>query len=202
MIARHRSPITKEMLVAIANLAGDLDWDSVESMTFDWVTLGRVRGFRVAEYAQTTQNKVNEHKYASGNKVINAFVSSDWKFYNEKGRLMMVHSLDDLADLPKKMKPTFRIQKNHQNGQSITFVMDDKRPHICPVRKAFQIYLQAKHLGQLDDQPMGIFVNHQGVVRYFTANKIAEVLQSIAKACHPDLSRDEIMRFSSHSLRV
>ncbi len=115
----------------------------------------------------------------------------------------MVHSFDGLADPPKKMKLTFRIQKNFQNGQSITFVVDDKHPHIFPVRTAFRIYLQAKCLGQLDDQPMSIFVNHQGViVRYLTANKIAEVLQSIAKAYHPDLLRDEIMHFSSHSLRV
>jgi hypothetical protein len=49
---------------------------------------------------------------------------------------------------------------------------------------------------------MGIFVNHQGIVKYLTANKIAEVLQSIAKACHPNLLRDEIMHFSSHSIRV
>ncbi len=49
---------------------------------------------------------------------------------------------------------------------------------------------------------MGIFVNHQGIVKYLTANKIAEVLQSVAKACHPNLLRDEIMRFSSHSIRV
>ena len=49
---------------------------------------------------------------------------------------------------------------------------------------------------------MGVFVNHQGIVRYLTTNKIAEVLQSVAKTCHPDLTRDEIMRFSSHSIRV
>jgi hypothetical protein len=115
---------------------------------------------------------------------------------------MMVHSLDGLVDLPKKRKLTFRIQKNCQNGQSITFAMDDKHPHICPVRAAYQIYLQTKRLGQLDDQPKSIFVNHQGIVKYLTANKIAEVLQSVAKACHPDLWRDEIMRFSSHSIRV
>jgi hypothetical protein len=35
MIARRRSPITKEMFVAIANCACDLDRDSAESMTFD-----------------------------------------------------------------------------------------------------------------------------------------------------------------------
>ncbi len=44
-IARHRSPITKEMFVAIANHACDLDQDSAESFTFNWITLGRVAGF-------------------------------------------------------------------------------------------------------------------------------------------------------------
>ncbi len=44
-IARRRSPITKEMFVAIANRACDSDRDSAESVIFDWITLGRVAGF-------------------------------------------------------------------------------------------------------------------------------------------------------------
>ncbi len=147
-------------------------------MIFDWITLERVAGFRVEEYAQTTQNKIDAYEHASGNKATKAFVSSDWKFYDDNGCLMTVHSLDGLADPPTKKKLTFRIQKNHQNGQSITFAADDKHLHICPVHAAYQIYLQAKRLGQPDDQPMGIFVNHQGIVKYLTANKIAEVLLS------------------------
>jgi hypothetical protein len=111
-------------------------------------------------------------------------------------------AFDDLSDLPKKMKLTFRIQKNRRNGQSITFVADNKHPQICPVRAAHRIYLRAKRLRKLDDQPMGIFVNHQGIVKYLTANKITEIIQSVAKTCHPNLLRDEIMRFSSHSIRV
>ncbi len=44
-IARCRSPILKEMFVAIANQASDSDTDSAVSVTFDWITLGRVAGF-------------------------------------------------------------------------------------------------------------------------------------------------------------
>ncbi len=65
------------MFVVIADLACDLDPDSTVFFTFDWINLDRVVGFWVAEYAQTTQNKVNEYKYASGNKVAKAFISSD-----------------------------------------------------------------------------------------------------------------------------
>jgi hypothetical protein len=49
---------------------------------------------------------------------------------------------------------------------------------------------------------MGGHLNHQGIVKYLTGNIIAELLQSIAKHCHPDLTRDKISSFSSHSGRV
>jgi hypothetical protein len=41
---------------------------------------------------------------------------------------------------------------------------------------------------------MGVFVNTNGIVKYLTGNKISEVLQSVAKACHGDLTKDEIGR--------
>ena len=88
----------------------------------------------MSEYAQTTQNNVNEHEYASDNKVIIAFVTSHWNLYDSKGRLMTVHSLDDQADLSKKMKLMIRIQKNCPDCQSIIFVLDNKHPHILQVR--------------------------------------------------------------------
>jgi hypothetical protein len=88
--------------------------------------------------------------------------------------------------VPKKLRITFRIQKNCMNGQKITFSADDKHPHICPVCSGYHIFLQAKRLGQSDDQPMGVYLNHQGIVKYLTGNKILELLQSIAKHYHPD----------------
>ena len=216
-IARRRSPITKEMYVVMAKLAKTSLVDSAESVVFEFFNLIRVGGFRVAEYAQTTQTRVDEFEYASGNKVIKAFIPTDWKFYNGKDRLITTHSLDGLyssvckwagklqesiLEQPKKLKITFRIQKNRQNGQSISFVADDKHPAICPVRSAYKILLRAKRLGQSDTQPMGVFVNANGIVEYLTGNNISEVLQSVAIACHADLTKDEIMRFSSHSGRV
>ena len=96
----------------MAKLASILDQDSAESATFDWFNIIKYTGFRVAEYIQTTQSKVDEFEYASGNKVIKAFVANDWKFYDDNGRLMAVHLLDGSADPPKKLRITFRIQKN------------------------------------------------------------------------------------------
>jgi hypothetical protein len=75
-------------------------------------------------------------------------------------------------------------------------------PDICPVRAAYMIFLHAKRLGQSDSEPMAVFVNKFGIMRYLTGGKIADILQSIAKAVHPDLYADEIKCFSSHLGRV
>jgi hypothetical protein len=81
-IARQRSPISKEMYVEIAKRAEASKKDSVDSVLFDCFNLIRVGGFRVAEYAQKTQNKIDEFEYGLGNKVVKAFIPTDWSFYN------------------------------------------------------------------------------------------------------------------------
>ncbi len=140
-IARQRSPLTKEMYIEMAKRAEISSQDSVDSVLFDFFNLVRVGGFRVAEYAQKTQTKIDEFEYGSGNKVVKAFVPTDWSFCDANGRLATLHSLDGSGDPPKKLKIKFRIQKNCQNGQTITFAADDKHPHICPVRLAYRIFL-------------------------------------------------------------
>jgi hypothetical protein len=138
---------------------------------------------------QKSQTSVEEHEYP--------FISSDWKFYNCKGRLAA-----GTIEVPEKLKMTFRIQKNRRNGQSITLVANHDHKEICPVRAARCISLRAKRLGQSESEPLGVFVNKFGIKKYFTGNKIAEVLCSVAKKVHPDWTADELSRIFSHSGRV
>jgi len=49
---------------------------------------------------------------------------------------------------------------------------------------------------------MDLFVNKYGITRYLTGNKIADSLQFVARTAHPNMPRDELKRFSSHSGRV
>jgi hypothetical protein len=49
---------------------------------------------------------------------------------------------------------------------------------------------------------MAVFVNKSITPKYLTGSKIAEVLCSIAKAVNPDLTKEELKKFSSHSGRV
>jgi hypothetical protein len=57
-IARRRSPNTIEMYVAMAKLAKESAADLAETVVFKFFNLIKVAGFRLAEYAQTTQTKV------------------------------------------------------------------------------------------------------------------------------------------------
>ena len=127
-IAWQRSPITREIYSALLDQANKSLVDSVETVVFDWFTLIQITGLRCAEYAHKKQTNVEEHEYASGKRVIKTFVRSDWKFYNSIGRL-----ITDPMEVPKKLKMTFRIQKNRQKGQTITLVADDAHLDICPV---------------------------------------------------------------------
>ncbi len=104
----------------------------------------------------------------------------------------------DLQDYPNKLKITFQIQKNRQNGQSITLVADDAHPEICPVWASYRIFIQANRLDQSDSEPLAVFVNKNDITKYLTGNKISDVLQSIARMVHLDLSEDEMKRFFPH----
>ena len=70
------------------------------------------------------------------------------------------------------------------------------------MRAAYRIYLRSIRLGQTDDEPMGVFVNKHGQLKYLTAAKIAEVLQKVTRLAHPDWTDNEVLKISSHSGRV
>ncbi len=116
---------------------------------------------------------------------------------------MNIHPLTSSVQVfPARLKVTYRIQKNRQNGQCITLVANNDHPDICPAWAAYRIFLHAKRLGQSDSQPMAVFVNKHGITRYLTSKKISDILRSIARTVHPDLLEDAIKRNSSHSGQV
>jgi hypothetical protein len=202
-IAKQQSPITREMFAALCNLANKTSADLLKAVVADLFKFIRITGLRCVEYPQKTQSEFDEHKYPSGKRVVKAFIPTDWTFYDSSGAIMNIHPLTSLVQVfPARIKVNYQIQKNRQNGQCITLVTDNNHPDICPVQAAYRIFLHAKRLGQLDSQPMAVFVNKNGTTRYLTGKKISNVLQSIARAVHPDLLEDAIKRFSSHSGQV
>ena len=130
--------------------------DSVHSVLFGFFNLIRIGGFRVLEYVQKTQTKIKEFKYASGNKVVKAFIPSDCRFYDASGRLMTVHSLNCLAEV-KKLRITFRIQKNARIVKRSPSLLTTGISYL-PSLVGISDFLRATRLGRSHNQPIGVYL--------------------------------------------
>jgi hypothetical protein len=87
------------------------------------------------------------------------------------------------------------------NCQSLNVAVDSNNPAICPVR-AFALVLRVKHLGQPPDLPVCFYTNKNGEKLYLTGSKIAELFRKAVKSCRPDTPKEELSKYSAHSIRV
>jgi hypothetical protein len=135
-IVRQRAPLDNKFFAKLHLTAtASKCKDSVSYLLFEVMALGRYIGPRLSEYAQTTQDKVNHHTYPFGKIVIKAFIANDFIVYNEKKRVVKDLNKDSLQRACF-VKITWRIQKNRQNGQSITLAAESDQPKICPLHSA------------------------------------------------------------------
>jgi hypothetical protein len=201
-IARQRAPLNNKVFAQLHQTAiASKCKDSISDLLFDVVALGCYIGPRLSEYAQTTQDEVNHQTYPSGKMVIKAFITNNFIFYNEK-KLIVKDLNEDSFQRACFVKITWRIQKNCQNGQSITLAAESDQPEICPVCSMMQLVLWARWLNQPDGMPFAVYKTKKGEVIYLTGNKIAELLQKALKKVRPDTTPDELKQYSAHSLRV
>ncbi len=112
--------------------------------------------------------------------VIKAFIANNFIFYNEKKQVVKNLNNDSLQRA-RFIKITWRIQKNRQNGQTITLAAEIDWPEICPVCSTMQLVLRVKWLNQPDDMPVAVYKTKKGKVIYLTGNKIAELLRKAVK---------------------
>ncbi len=132
--------------------------------------------------------------------VIKVFIANNFIFYNEKKRVVDLNK--DSLQQAHFVKITWRIQKNCQNGQSITLLTESDQPEICPMRSATQLVLQARWLNQPDDMPVAVYKTKKGKVIYLTGNKISKLFRKAIKKVHPNTTPDDLNQYSTHSLRV
>jgi hypothetical protein len=119
-IARQRALLDNKFFAKLHQTAtANKCKDSVSDLLFNVMALGCYIGPRLSKYAQTTQDKVGHHTYPSGKTVIKAFIANDFIFYYERKHIVKELNKDSLQRACF-VKITWRIQNNHQNGQSIT----------------------------------------------------------------------------------
>jgi hypothetical protein len=202
-IAVQRLPLNSAIYAELKRMAqASKSPDSEKNVLFDVTCIGRFLGPRVSEYAQTSPSTIDYHVYPSGKKVIKAFIADDFVFLDKSGKIIDSQSLtDESSDVVKKLRCTWRIQKNRCNGQAITLSSDDKHPQLCPVRAALRLVLRARRCGQPDDRPVACY-NVKDKLVYLTGKRVAALFRDAVKTIYPNMSTVERARYSAHSLRV
>ena len=201
-IANQREPLTKEMFAAIIEEGKISPIGSKIWLICKFVILGRLVGPRGGEWAQKSRNKVDRHEYpGSGRKVVKAFTRSDFEFYDGRGQKITTFTQASKL-LVVKLVIRWRIQKNRRNGQKVGFkILSKTYADMDSVLAAFDIYMRSIAIGQTDDLPMAAFLNNNKI-EYVTLKDVSTFFQKIAKKVHPKLSKSEIQKYSSHSIRV
>ena len=201
-IARQRSPLDNAIFARMQQTsANNPSRDSVDSVLFNAVALGRITGFRLGEFAQTKQSVIDYHTYPSGKKVVKAMTSNDFEFFDSRGSRLTNFDESDFEAV-SSMKITWRIQKNRQNGQSLKIAADKSNPSICPVRNAMQLVERARRYNRPSDLPLCFYKNKDGKTLYLTGSKIAELFRKAAKAAYPEMLPDDVSKYSAHSIQV
>ena len=201
-IASQRAPLDNAIFAEVKRAAkSSHSNDSDRNLLFDILTLARYIGPRVSEYAQTSQEKVDYHVYPDGTSVIKAFTLQDFVFHDARGNV--ISPVDESSfTQASSVKITWRIQKNRQNGQSITLAADTSAPDLCPVKGALRMFLRAQRLGQSHDMPLACYKTKKSPLLYITGNRIAALLREAVRKVRPTTPPSELKRYSAHSLRV
>ena len=201
-VASQRSPLDNRIFAQLhAKASASESPDSLDNLFFELLVLARYVGPRSSEYAQTKQSSCDYHTYPSGRKVVKAFTANDFSFYDEQGNQVM-DLTGSAIEQAASVKIVWRIQKNRQNGQHITLGADTKVPILCPVRNCIRLVERARRLDQPTNMPLCVCPNKQGHLLYLTGSKVAVLLRNAVKHIRPDTPKEDLKKYSAHSLRV
>ena len=106
-------------------------------------------------------------------------------------------------DLIKYLTIEWRVQKNGQNGQKVTFGDGPDRPEYSATCAGCRIYQRAKRLGMKPHEPLAVYLNKRGNVRYIIDSLVNGLLREAAGTTL-NLQRNtyELSLWSTHSIRV
>jgi hypothetical protein len=200
-ITRQRSPLDSNIFAKLLQkLNVSCSPDSEQRTLFDLVALGCCIGPRVSKYAQTMDKNMDYHVYPSGKEVIKAFTANNFRFFDKNSQVITELS-DASIEVVDRVCITWCVQKNCQNNQTVTLLSDKTNTTICPVLAALRLVLRAPCLSQLDLMPVACYLKKDALA-YITGSRIAILFRAAARAMHPNISKEEEQRYSTHSLQV
>jgi hypothetical protein len=114
--------------------------------------------------------------YPSCHQFIKAFAAEDFVFFDKtKCQLKVID--DSFFNVANSGRITWLIQKNPQNGQTITLSSDSVNPNLCPVICTLRLVFREGRLKQPDSMPLGCYRIKKTPMLYMMADKMASLFQ-------------------------
>ena len=121
--------------------------DSLEAALTDWFILGMHTGMRKSEWwqdrniLQKTGDVIKNRDGSSSAFVLDDFMSE------HPARFRCNHTRTSHLQSASLVKIFLRFQKNGNNGEVLSYIINAKNPARCPIRAALQIRARGIHLG-------------------------------------------------------
>jgi hypothetical protein len=116
-VANQRNPLSPAIIAALIGAAQNSHRDSAENAVLNILAIGRLLGFRISEYGQTQQNKIDYHVYANKKRVIKAFLFADWEFFDKAAnRVNLPHDRLPKCTLANPEKPQEWTESQSEEG--------------------------------------------------------------------------------------
>ena len=136
--------------------------DSIEAALTDWLILGMQTGMRKSEWCQdrhilNTTGGVIPNRDGSPS----AFILSDFTFARLHGVQCDNSRHNNIADATI-VKLKWRFQKNNNNGEVLSYMVNNYNQSRCPVRAAMRIRARAVRLQVPPTSPIAVFRNQEG----------------------------------------
>ena len=197
----RRTHMTPEFLQQLLTLADKIDdKDTFVPVLVDWTIMARYGGFRFCEVGQKTQTRIEYHEIAvTARRIMKAFARGDFEFFDAHGR--KIEDVEANVKSIRKLRITWRVQKNRRNGQRITWMLDTVNPRLCMVQAAIRIHLRSLRFDQQGAHPLGFYIEN-GKMKYLTGRKVNTFLKQVATTVYPGITDSELKQFSSHMWRV
>ena len=176
--------------------------DSLEECICDWLILGMQTGARLSEWCQDhkklQKTKLPEKNIDGSSK---AFTFHDFNFLNSDNVRRSNDFTSHINDA-QHVQITWRYQKNNDNGQKLIFTANDEKPYRCPVRAAMRIRARAQKYGITVTSPLAFFREENGTIAFITSKHVEIFLQNLARKVYNITDKQELARFTCHSIRV
>jgi hypothetical protein len=193
-VANRREPLTWPMVDHIRSLTKSKSADSLDHAMADWLTVGMFTGFRLSEWAQA--DSVVAKKTSQG--------KTPWKLSRKHDSIAITRSdvsFGKALNGNDYVAIKYRWQKNGENGEKVLYGASQGNPSHCPVLAMHNIIRRAERFKIPNDAPLAWFAENKQ--RHLITDKhICTILRPAARAIYQIENRDDINRWSAHSIRV